>query len=125
MDAGKNVARVAVYPIGEMGEAIPPLAWGGQAEGRCNLARVTDIKTLIAWTSWRVAYDRRRAGYAGDLVDDVEQADSVTGTATEVEGLPTATLDVAIRSDIGFDGVGHVENVADLAAVAEYGNRFA
>src|SRR4051812_43197340 len=57
--------------------------------------------------------------------EQLAETDRIGGAAPEIEGAPGDTVDPLPRAEIGLDGVGDVEHVADLVTVAVERDRLA
>ncbi len=83
-----------------------------------EFARVRHEIALIARAPVCHVDGGRTADIVADETQDLVQANGIVGPATQVEGLPAQLVDVAPHGKIGIDRVPHVEDVANLAAIA-------
>ena len=85
---------------------------------RGELRRIGDIQRLIAWTHSAVTQCRLQVGLGRNRIQHFLDGDSAVKTAAEVVDLSGCPFALLMRRLHGFDEIMHIQDVADLAAVA-------
>lgn len=94
-------------------------------EEAVGLGIVGDEELLVALAPGELAVSEADIKLGLEQVEELEQGHAVLDTTADVEGLAAGLLDVFEGCDVASYGVGNVEEVADLLAVAGDGEGLA